>query len=376
MASFTKEELKTQLLNNGIDLPPSNSKKEAFVALYEKHVAPKEEFSADEDDEEIIISSKAKAPIAASNGDDGEGEVDVESLDDSQLLEMLKENNIDAGPIVNSTRNLYKKKLIKVLGASVEETEVSINKTNGDENFSDTEPEDVADNTADSIAEEPLDDTEPDSVLLSSEDEQPSGLSKPVTRKSPRISSSLNKSGSVFDSNGSLLRNRFSTVDTPDSSHRFTPTGRKSIHEYEVTETTKTEITKFMNGVETKNTTHTIEKKESIGDDEVSGEKSSSFWSTVLQYLSTIVLLMIVLGLGSVLVLGLLGHLQKPEAIDQMQETIQKAANKVSETLGDALGGAGEAAPAAGDVPVETGEAPKVDVPVVPEDSRPKTMHV
>merc|ERR1740139_1516630 len=176
MASLTKEELKTQLLNNGIDLPPSSAKKEVFVALYEEHVAPKGEFSADDDDDEIIITSKAKSPIIASNGDGDEGEVDVDSLDDSQLLEMLRENNITAGPVVNSTRNLYKKKLIKVLGASVEETEVSINEPNGGgENFSDTEPEDVAEDTADSVVvePEPLDDTEPDSVQLSSEDEQP-----------------------------------------------------------------------------------------------------------------------------------------------------------------------------------------------------------
>jgi len=38
------------------------------------------------------------------------GDVDVESLDDDQLFEHLKANGVDVGPIVHSTRILYKKK--------------------------------------------------------------------------------------------------------------------------------------------------------------------------------------------------------------------------------------------------------------------------
>lgn len=370
MASLTKEELKTQLINNGIDLPPTSAKKEVFVALYEKHVASKQEFSADDDDDEIIIASKAKAPIYASeNGDEG-GEVDVESLDDSQLRDMLKENNIVAGPIVNSTRNLYKKKLIKVLGGSVEETEVT---ANGDEDFSDTEPEEVAEKEED----EPLDDTEPDSVHLSSEDEQPSGLSQPVTRKSPRSSTtsskdlnksslsskSFNMSGSL-DANESLLRNRFG-VDSPDSSLRYTPTARKAIHSYKVTEVTTMNFTKSRNGVETKNTTHTIERKESVGDNKVSEAKPSKIGKWIA--ISMIVVLVL-----AILYYVYLNHLQKGEPIKEMQEAIQNAVNKALGNDGDAPV---EGVKTVGDDLSNTGEKATPDVPV---DSGPKKprLHV
>ena len=41
--------------------------------------------------------------------------VDIEALDDEALFKLLKENGVDAGPVVDSTRSLYKKKLAQVL---------------------------------------------------------------------------------------------------------------------------------------------------------------------------------------------------------------------------------------------------------------------
>ena len=60
--------------------------------------------------------------------------VDIGSLDDDQLFEMLKKNGVEVGPIVASTRKFYEKKLSAALAGTT-------NGTNGTKEFSDTEPE-------------------------------------------------------------------------------------------------------------------------------------------------------------------------------------------------------------------------------------------
>jgi len=366
MASLTKEELKNALINNGIDLPPSSSKKEVFVALYEKHVAPideKREFSADEEDEEIIITKKAKPPIYAFDRSAVTAEVDVDSMDDDQLLQSLKENNIEAGPIGNTTRDLYKKKLKEALAGSAELVEeVSVNVTNGsEEGYSDTEPED----SANPIVEEPEEDTGADSTHLSSEDDQPSGLSQPALNTSTSklttdlngsldLSSSNLNSGSLsgnLDANGSTLRQRFATVDTLDSGVRYTPTARRSIHSYKVTEVTTHHIVKTRDGKETKNVTHTIEKKESFGDDKVPGSEVKSYrvgaWAwRFLKTLSKLVLLALFVAALYYVYTNHLNKGEAKEAIDQIQEAIQNAANKAARVVREALGKEGKASEA------------------------------
>ena len=80
------------------------------------------------------------------------GDLDLDAVDDDELFKLLKENGIEVGPIVASTRPFYKKKLALVLRG--ENDMNGTNGTNGGE-FSDTEPE-----------------TEP-------EDDQPSGVTTP-----------------------------------------------------------------------------------------------------------------------------------------------------------------------------------------------------
>ena len=60
--------------------------------------------------------------------------VDIGSLDDDQLFEMLKKNGVGVGPIVASTRKFYEGKLRLVLGGGS-------SASNGAKEFSDTEPE-------------------------------------------------------------------------------------------------------------------------------------------------------------------------------------------------------------------------------------------
>jgi len=301
MSSLTKEELRNALINHGVSsLPPLSAKKEELVSLYEEHVAPLENGTGDfSSDDEISLNispkkktssasrltkissasklskSSSKSPKKANNVTEEESltvnGVDVDALDDDELFSLLKENGIDVGPIVASTRPFYKKKLAIVLKG-----ESMLNVSNGEE-YSDTDPE-----------------TEP-------EDDQPAGISEetpepPVTRskassssKSPsKLSLSL---ASPFDASG--LRQRL-TIDEADSGSPLTPTPRRSIHSYKVTETTKQVITKNKDGRETRDIQHTIERSESGGDkvafDTPAAKSSASRISSIVCFLLKLII--------------------------------------------------------------------------------------
>lgn len=274
MSSLTKEELRNALVNHGVSsLPPLSAKKDELVALYEEHVAPLENGTGDfSSDDEVSLNisptkrastasritkvsstsklskSSSKSPkkktVTEENSLTVDG-IDVDALDDDELFSLLKENGIDVGPIVSSTRPFYKKKLALVLKG-----ESMVNTSNGEE-YSDTDPE-----------------TEP-------EDDQPAGTTveetpEPVVTRSKKASSSSKapKSPSKADLsspfNASGLRQRL-TVDEADSGSPLTPTPRRSIHSYKVTETTKQVVTRNKDGQETRDIQHTIERSESQG---------------------------------------------------------------------------------------------------------------
>ena len=163
MTSLTKEELRQALISHGVmDLPPASAKKDELISLYEEHVATANgsaDFSSD--DEVDFKSSPSKRASNASRAskvsnvskaskvsksprkkpDAGDSivveELDIDALNDDELFEKLKENGIDVGPIVASTRPFYQKKLAMVLRGE------SMNGTNGNGvEFSDTEEED------------------------------------------------------------------------------------------------------------------------------------------------------------------------------------------------------------------------------------------
>jgi len=137
-------------------------------------------------------------------------------------------------------------------------------------------------------------------------------------------------------------------VDSPDSGVRYTPTARRSIHSYKVTEVTTQHIVKTRDGKETKNVTHTIEKKESFGDDKVPGSEVKSYgvgaWAwRFLKTLSKLVLLALVVATVYYVYTNHLNKGEAKEAIDQIQEAIQNAANKAARVVREALGGEGKA---------------------------------
>ena len=130
MASLTITDLKNELINHGVDLPPSSAKKEEYVQLYEQNIALKEkntiEFSSDDDELSIPVGGKiSKKKVSRKsegmngikhkkdcNGDNAEkdtlteenslvvGDVNVATLTDEELAAKLKEYNITVGPIV------------------------------------------------------------------------------------------------------------------------------------------------------------------------------------------------------------------------------------------------------------------------------------
>ena len=136
MASLTINDLKNELINHGIDLPPSSAKKEDYVQLYEKNISSGEkatiDFSSDDDELSLPVGGKIskkkvsrksegmnginhKSKVANSNGEEvkeGElteenslvvGDIDVSTLTDEELAEKLKEFDITVGPIVGKS---------------------------------------------------------------------------------------------------------------------------------------------------------------------------------------------------------------------------------------------------------------------------------
>jgi hypothetical protein len=134
MASLTINDVKDELINSGIELSPSSAKK---ISGGEKDTI---DFSSDEDEHSLPIEGKIskkkvsrksegmsginhKAKAANSNGQEVKegdlteenslvvGDIDVSKLTDEELAEKLIEFNIAAGPVVESTRTVYQKKL-------------------------------------------------------------------------------------------------------------------------------------------------------------------------------------------------------------------------------------------------------------------------
>jgi len=262
---MTKEELKNALISHGAPVPPASAKKDEFVQAYEEHVAPLDaagDFSSDEEGPKTpskrasnVSKGKQSTSSRKSQGSprktpvkvldesaDIEMNIDIGSLDDDQLFEMLKKNGVEVGPIVASTRKFYEKKLSAALSG---ETPTASNGTNGTKEFSDTEPEEE-------------------------DDEQPAVVEVLVKKRSSR-SAKLSSSPQVE----SGLRQRLALADELDSSPA-SPGARRAIHSYKVTETTRQVTTRSKDGTETVDTKHSVERSESQG---VSPSGSRSLFS-------------------------------------------------------------------------------------------------
>ncbi|XP_061769156.1 thymopoietin a isoform X2 [Nerophis ophidion] len=166
---LTKDKLKSELLAHNVELPSGNQAKDVYVQLYlknltaqnKKHVAAitSDAFSSDEELPPPVVSNRSRSSgkKAPRKTDKIPVELDVTTLTDEDLREELIKHGVHAGPIVASTRQLYEKKLQKLLdGGSAQEaitktvvTEIKITH-NGN-----SESELYSDKEDDVIVEEP-----------------------------------------------------------------------------------------------------------------------------------------------------------------------------------------------------------------------------
>ncbi|XP_061816634.1 thymopoietin a isoform X4 [Nerophis lumbriciformis] len=166
---FTKDKLKSELLAHNVELPSGNQAKDVYVQLYlknltaqnKKHVAAitSDAFSSDEELPPPVVSNRSRSSgkKAPRKTEKVPVELDVTTLTDEDLREELIKHGVHAGPIVASTRQLYEKKLQKLLnGGSAQEgitkivvTEIQITH-NGN-----SESELYSDKEDDVIVEEP-----------------------------------------------------------------------------------------------------------------------------------------------------------------------------------------------------------------------------
>ncbi|EDV28982.1 uncharacterized protein TRIADDRAFT_52400 [Trichoplax adhaerens] len=120
---LTKDRLKALLSTNGVPLPEGDQRKDVYVKLYMQHIQNKNidtrntepnvrsEFSSDDDTQSVSKSAKKRKPAKKRKSTDTNNVFNIDSLSDEELLANLKKYDSAAGPIIDSTRNVYKRKL-------------------------------------------------------------------------------------------------------------------------------------------------------------------------------------------------------------------------------------------------------------------------
>ncbi|XP_059806246.1 lamina-associated polypeptide 2-like [Hypanus sabinus] len=141
---LTKGRLKSELIAHNVPLPRREQKKEVYVQLYLKHITSKNkselraDFSSDEEDSSEVksteLSKLTKSTINYTN-------MNVMQLSDEELKEQLVKHGVTPGPIVASTRIVYEKKLMKLMGQRPAVSPPKQNGTGDIDQYSDSEEE-------------------------------------------------------------------------------------------------------------------------------------------------------------------------------------------------------------------------------------------
>jgi len=237
-------------------------------------------------------------------------DVDIDALDDSQLYEMLKENNIVAGPIVDSTRNVYKKRLRTVLyGDDREEDEVASASNGESEDDGESEEEVVAEEETNGkdlnhkLEEPPMEIKDKDrQEVLDFDDEGPY-----ETKSDTEV---LDFDEGPYESKSDTEDDQPSGISRPVDLD--TPTGLRKRFQEDVTDATKSD------------------NERAIGKGSGSVETSSG-WVTKAMLAVMVVLIIVAVILFFISSMDL----EVPETLDAMQEAIQEAANKAAEEMED-----------------------------------------
>ncbi|XP_058860123.1 lamina-associated polypeptide 2-like isoform X2 [Acipenser ruthenus] len=148
-ALFSKERLKSELIANDVALPLSE-KKEVYLQLYLKHVTNQNvaDFSSDEEEAHELVH-QGDSQEAALEGEENEDESNTEMMDISQLTDkelkaQLIKYGVKPGPIVGSTRPVYEKKLLKLIGSGSAVPTVKQNGAGDVGRYSDSEEDERA----------------------------------------------------------------------------------------------------------------------------------------------------------------------------------------------------------------------------------------
>lgn len=145
--------------------------------------------------------------------------------------------------VSDSTRSLYQKKLAIVMR---EKSSEEVDSTqNGHQNGHNAE---VNPNVAEFSADE---------ETIEDDEDQPLAVMKKSARKT---ATPKKETKSALQALGTSIRQRFGGEKRENE--RFTPTPRRSIHSYKVTETTRQTVTKSKDGVTTQDITYTKETSE------------------------------------------------------------------------------------------------------------------
>ena len=124
-------------------------------------------------------------------------------------------------------------------------------------------------------------------------------------------------------SNISGLRQRQAAADEADTSGKLTPTPRRSIHSYKVSETTRTTIMRNRDGTETKNVVHSVERSE----DNKTGGGQKSWSRTVVNIIKVLLLIAILVGVY----FAVITQMESSGSMSQIDE-IEDAVNKAQES--------------------------------------------
>ncbi|XP_062928308.1 lamina-associated polypeptide 2, isoforms beta/gamma-like [Mobula hypostoma] len=145
---LTKERLKTELLAHSVRLPLGDQRKDVYVQLYLKHLTARNsrrspDFSSDE--EEGLGSGRPhrkstkktdKANTTMNNF------IDMTQMTNENLREQLMKYGYSVGPIVDTTRKVYERKLEQLMDqASAVTEENQPNGSTDSDQYSDTEEE-------------------------------------------------------------------------------------------------------------------------------------------------------------------------------------------------------------------------------------------
>uniref|UniRef100_A0A087XSP8 Thymopoietin a n=1 Tax=Poecilia formosa TaxID=48698 RepID=A0A087XSP8_POEFO len=151
---LTKDKLKSELVAHNVELPSGNPTKDVYVQLYLKNLTVQNQknavavvldaFSSDEELPPVVAPNRRRSSGRKAARKSDKHHLDVASLTDESLRDELQKHGMKVGPIVDSTRELYQKKLQKFLDDSPAQlfpTEIQVNHNSNSEPevYSDTE---------------------------------------------------------------------------------------------------------------------------------------------------------------------------------------------------------------------------------------------